>query len=400
MSNESSKDLVVKPAPNITGQMSKNRIMQYTVIALLIITAISAILWWPVTTPTKAQIASFKLSNIWQMSQGAIVVINALIAVGVAVGADALIHALKSSIKLNTWSAAVFGLILTLSYTLGVPSLGSAASGPMPLNFLTAPYTFAYIAVMSLVGLVIFKKLVGLTGRKFVNPAAAAQFIVLLPFISTILLVKDHAASITAGGLGVPSLAGPLGLGTGPDFSPIAHNGAASFGTYLISCFSNPNLKAPATTNTNLLSLMVLAKYHAWTGGASALAVILVAIGFYVIARKYIKWKVPLAYFASIVVLSLIMSAAYGDSGVQVRLMFELFIGSSIFMALFMATDPATTPLTGTGQIIFGVGLAILTVLIQASMNFFGGALLALLIMNLTVPLLDRVGIHKPFGRR
>jgi len=64
-----------------------------------------------------------------------------------------------------------------------------------------------------------------------------------------------------------------------------------------------------------------------------------------------------------------------------------------------MATDPATTPYTRTGQIIFGVGLGVLTVLIQVYMNFFGGALLALLIMNLTVPFLDRIGIHKPFGR-
>ena len=54
------------------------------------------------------------------------------------------------------------------------------------------------------------------------NPAAAAQFIVLLPFISSILLVKDHFASFTAGGLGVPSLAGPIGLGTALKFSPIA----------------------------------------------------------------------------------------------------------------------------------------------------------------------------------
>ena len=258
---------------------------------------------------------------------------------------------------------------------------------------------FVYVALISIVGLVVFKKIVGLSGRKWVNPAAAAQFIVLLPFISSILLVKDHFASVTAGGLGVPSLAGPLGLGNAK-FAPVAGNGAASFGYYLISCFSNPVKAAPAVTMNNLTSLMVLDKFHGWTGGASSLAVILVGIGFYVVARKYIKWKIPLAYFISIVVLSLILSTAYGDQGVQVRLLFELFIGSSIFLAFFMATDPASTPLTGTGQIIFGVGLAVLTVLIQASMNFFGGSLLALLIMNLTVPLLDRVGIHKPFGRR
>ena len=397
MSKEPPQELVVKPAPNITSTMSKNRLMQYTLVALLIITVVSIILWWPVTTPTKTQITALKLTGVWQMSLGLIVVINALIAVGVAVAADALIHALRPTSKLNIWSAAVFGLIVTCSYTLGVPPMASA--DPMPIDFLTAPMAFVYIALISLVGLIVFKKLVGLTGRKWVNPAAAAQFIVLLPFISSILLVKDHFASVSAGGLGVPSLAGPIGLGNAK-FAPIAGNGAASFGYYLISCFSNPVKITPAVTMNNLLSIMVLTKYHAWTGGASSLAVILVGLGFYVVASKYIKWKIPLTYFISIVVLSLIMSTAYGDSGVQVRLLFELFIGSSIFMAFFMATDPASTPLTGTGQIIFGVGLAVLTVLIQASMNFFGGSLVALLIMNLTVPLLDRVGIHKPFGRR
>jgi electron transport complex protein RnfD len=93
------------------------------------------------------------------------------------------------------------------------------------------------------------------------------------------------------------------------------------------------------------------------------------------------------------------MSTVYADSDFVTRLLFEVFIGSSIFLGFFMATDPATTPLTSIGQIIFGVGLGILTVLIQTYMNFFGGSLLALLIMNLTVPLLDRVGVHKPFGR-
>ena len=61
-----------------------------------------------------------------------------------------------------------------------------------------------------------------------------------------------------------------------------------------------------------------------------------------------------------------------------------------------MATDPATTPLTHIGQIIFGVGLGILTVLIQTYMGFFGGSILALVIMNLTSPWLDKVGKMRP----
>ena len=61
----------------------------------------------------------------------------------------------------------------------------------------------------------------------------------------------------------------------------------------------------------------------------------------------------------------IILSHLRWRSDFLVRLMFELFIGSSIFLAFFMATDPATTPLTYTGQIIFGVGVAVITVLLQ-----------------------------------
>jgi ferredoxin len=93
--------------------------------------------------------------------------------------------------------------------------------------------------------------------------------------------------------------------------------------------------------------------------------------------------------------MSLLMTAGYGGDA-ALRLMFELFIGSSIFLAFFMATDPASTPLTYAGQGIFGVGLAIITVLLQTYANFFGGSIVALLIMNLTSPWLDKVGRLKP----
>lgn len=390
MSKETPQDLIVKSAPHITGPMSKNRLMQYTFVALLVITAITAILWWSTPSPTNTQIDTLKLTNVWQMPLGLVVVINALIAIGIAVGTDALLHKVASDSQLNIWSSAVFGLIVTLSYSLGVPSMAQAAD-VMPIDTLTAPNAFLYIAIISLLGLVVFKKIQGIGGRKYVNPAAAAKFLVLLPFIGSVFLAKDHYAAFTAGGLGVPSLAGAIGGGS----APVGNNGVASFATYLQGCYSNP----AGTSLSDVNTLMILEKFHGWTGGASAIAVIVVGIALFVLARKYIKWRVTVAYFISIFALSIIMSVMFADSDMITRLLFEVFVGSSIFLGFFMATDPATTPFTGTGQIIFGVGLAILTVLIQTYMNFFGGALLALLIMNLTVPLLDRVGIHKPFGR-
>lgn len=370
--------------------------MLYTFVALLIITVVTAVLWWPVTTPTDTQIQALKNAgvtlNVMQMSLGLIVVINALIAVGLSVGIDALIHKATADSELNTMSAAVFGLIVTLSYSLGVPTM--ALGGDVtPIDSLSAPGAFLYVAAISVIGLVIFKKLAGLAGRKYVNPAATAKFIVLLPFIASILLAKEHFASILQGGLSVPSLAGPIGWGVPPTFASIAGNGAASFDTYLQGCYANP-----MTGVGDVNQLMILDKFHGWTGGASSIAVIIVGVALILLARNYFKWRITATYFTSIVVMSLIMSTVYGGD-YWIRILFEVFIGSSIFLGFFMATDPATTPYTGTGQIIFGVGLGVLTVLIQSYMNFFGGSLLALIIMNLTVPLLDRVGIHKPFGR-
>jgi electron transport complex protein RnfD len=265
------------------------------------------------------------------------------------------------------------------------------ATDMMPVDTLTAPGAFLYVALISLIGLVVFKKLQGLAGRKFVNPAAAAKFIVLLPFIFSVFLAKDHFAAFEAGGLGVPNLAGPLGGGA----APIGTNGVASFLTYLQGCYLNPS----STATPDIYSLMILDKFHGWTGGACGLAVIIIGIAFFLVARKYVKWRITLTYFVAIAILSVIMSTVYADTDLMLRLLFEIFIGSSIFLGFFMATDPATTPFTNFGQILFGVGLAVLTVLIQTYMNFFGGSLLALLIMNLTVPLIDKINIRKPFGR-
>jgi electron transport complex protein RnfD len=393
MSNESSNELVVNPAPHITGAMSKTRIMQYTLAALLIITIVTTALWWSVPSPTNTQLETYPtLTNVWQMPLGSILLINALIAMGVAVGIDLLFSKIVSDSELNIWSSAVFGLIVALSYSLGVPSMAMGAD-PIPVATFTAPTAFMYVALISLIGQVVFKKIQGsIAGRKLVNPAAAAKIVLLLPLIGSVLLPKEHYAGFEAGGLGMPLLSGPIGGGE----AAVGTNGMASFSSYLQSCYNNPTLTNP----TDLNALMILDKFHGWPGGASSLLVIIVGIALFALGYKYFKWKVTAAYFVSIVIMSLLMSTIYGDIDLVTRLLFTVFIGSSIFLGFFMATDPATTPFSGTGQIIFGVGLGILTVLIQTYMNFFGGSILALIIMNLTVPLIDRIRIGKPFGRK
>jgi electron transport complex protein RnfD len=277
-------------------------------------------------------------------------------------------------------SAAVFGLIVALSYSLGVPTLRSAELLP-----LQAPDAFFYVALISAIGMLLFKKLQGLAGRKFVNPAAAAKLLVLFPFLNTLLLVKDHVTLETMGTtIEVPRLAGPIG-------NAIFGNQLASFGSYVQACFAAPT----TTTYPSVEWLLMVEKFHGWVGGASSIAVIIVGAALFIAARRYIKWRITLAYLVTVAVMAALVTAVYGGEALM-RIEFELFIGSSIFLAFFMATDPASTPLTYIGQIIFGAGLGVLTVLIQTYMNFFGGSILALVIMNLTSPMLDKVGKRRP----
>ncbi len=358
--------------------MTKDKLMTYTFVALLVLTIVDAVIL------SRASVESWNL--------GITVAIISVIAVGVAVGVDALLYKVTSDSPLNTMSAAVFGLIVALSYSLGVPAFVQE-SDLIPKELLSAPAAFLYVALISLIGLVLFKKLQGLAGRKYVNPAAAAKLVVLLPFVTTALLAKDHFASVDSGGLSLPLLSGPIG------HTVIGNNGlvfnndfvSTSFASYMQGCYSLPG----TLPYTDFNWLMIVEKFHGWVGGASSLAVIIIGLALFIIARRYIKWRITLAYFVSVALMALLLTVVYGGD-LDVRLLFSVFIGSSIFLGFFMATDPASTPLTYTGQVIFGAGLGILTVLIQTYMNFFGGSILALVIMNLFSPMLDKVGKLKP----
>jgi len=349
--------------------MTKDKLMTYTFIALLILVGVS------------------------YLSFGITPLIAAAIAVLVAVGIDVLISKTAADSQLNIMSAAVFGLIVALSYSLGLPAMYT--TDVLPLQ---APSAYLYVAAISAVGVTLFKKLQGMAGRKYVNPAAAAKLLVLLPFLDTMLLAKDHlwdprwlSDPSTASGLGVPALTGPIG------YSIIGNNGLQAFAVYLVGHYINPVVAVPATiTQSDVLSLLVLQKWHGWVGGVSSIAVIVVGVALFVVCRRYIKWRITTAYLATVALFALALSYAFADGDPLLRMFFHLFIGSSIFLAFFMATDPATTPITHMGQLIFGVGLGILTVLIQTYMGFWGGSILALIVMNFTSPMLDKVGKMKP----
>jgi len=346
--------------------MTKSTLMKYTLIALTILTGVSALAW------------------------GLTSILLAAISVAVAVSLDyGLSMVMKAKGPRNTLSAAVFGLIVALSYSLGNPNSFAFGEylGPyytLELIPITAPMAFGYVALISAVGMILFKKLQGMLKRKYVNPAVAAKLLVLLPFAQTILLAPAHPDSVP--------LNGPIGY----SYTEGSNALYAAFGALVNACFGNVQARSELfqVSPTQVFETLTLMKYHGWVGGASSVAVIAVGVGLFLVARKYIKWRITLSYLLAVAVMSLVMFAVYGGDPF-LRLGFELFIGSSIFLAFFMVTDPATTPNTYAGQAVFGVGVGVLTVVIQTLMGFLGGSVLALVIMNFSSSLLDRVGTKR-----
>jgi Na+-translocating ferredoxin:NAD+ oxidoreductase RnfD subunit len=242
--------------------------------------------------------------------------------------------------------------------------------------------------------MVLFKKLQGLKGRKYVNPAAAAKLLVLVFFIGTAAFLPiDH-------NMAMPTLAAPLYYDKGSTAS-----NSIPFGVALQTSYGNKSIYdthgnvVASVSQFDVLWTLLVQKFHGWAGGASSIAVIAVGIALFALCRRYIKWRITTVYLVTVALFALALNFVYGGDPV-LRIAFHLFAGSSIFLAFFMATDPATTPLTYAGQAVFGVGLGLITVLIQVYMNFLGGSILALVLMNLTSPYLDRLGKMKPITER
>jgi coenzyme F420-reducing hydrogenase beta subunit/Na+-translocating ferredoxin:NAD+ oxidoreductase RnfD subunit len=343
---------------SVEAPMTKDLLMKYTFIALCILVAISFI--------------SFGFDSI----------IIAVISVSVAVVCDYLLSLVMGEKgQLNTMSAAVFGLIVTLSYSFGMAP--TMTTEELLILESTGIDKFLYPALISAFGLIVFKKIQGLAGRKYVNPAAIAKLLIIGLLImapSSALMPTDHMEAF--------DLQNRLDARA------------------MLSYYADPNLNPmyPYTYGTpdnplpDILYTMLVQKYHGWIGGVSSIAVIAVGIALFALLRGYIKWRITLAYLITTLLFSIVTGYLYGGDMI-IRILFHLFTGSSIFLAFFMATDPATTPLTHLGQTIFGIGLGVLTVLIQLYMNFLGGSILALIIMNLTSPILDNVGKLRPTGK-
>ena len=233
------------------------------------------------------------------------------------------------------------------------------------------PVTIPYWCVLigDFFAIVIVKQLFGGIGRNLVNPALAARaFLFSWPALMTTWVKPGFANSA------------PL-LAETPN-------------QMLDGMTAATPLAQMAEGQMPVLRELLVGNVGGCIGETS---VILLVIGFaYLLIRRVVNLRIPVAYLGTVAVLT-VLFPQNGANNLQWMLC-QLCSGGLVLGALFMATDYVTSPVTKLGQVIFGIGCGVLTVVIRYFGGYPEGVSYAILIMNCCVVLLDRIGRPKKFG--
>ena len=251
------------------------------------------------------------------------------------------------------WSAAVTGVLLALN----LPP--------------TTPWWVVLIGAAVAIG--VAKMTFGGLGQNVFNPALVGRVFLLISFPT----YMTHWEI-------------PQGL-----FGLDAVTGATPLGVIKEGLMQGGDVAGIMAENGYSYSQMLLANIGGSAGEASAIALL---VGFvYLLVRKVIKPWITLSVLGTVAVVSLIFSLI--DPAQYTGPLFNLLSGGMILGACFMATDYVTSPMSTKGGIVFGGGIGFITLMIRYFGAYPEGMSFAILIMNSTVPLLNRWFHQKKYGR-
>ena len=121
-------------------------------------------------------------------------------------------------------------------------------------------------------------------------------------------------------------------------------------------------------------------------GEVSALAILIGAA--YLLWKKIITWHIPVAFIGTAAAFSCILWLVNPEQYIDP--LTTILTGGIMLGACFMATDMVTSPMAKSGQLIFGVGCGLLTVIIRTWGAYPEGVSFAILLMNSVTPLINR----------
>ena len=258
---------------------------------------------------------------------------------------------MKKPQSVNDLSAVVTGILLAFVCPVNMP--------------------YWMILVGDFFAIVVVKQLFGGIGKNFINPALAGRAALVASYAGT---MSGAWADPKAGWVPLVGTADVVTAAT-----PLAYMKTGDMA---------------GLTSQYSVADMFLGNIGGSLGEVSAL--LLIVGGLYLIWRKVINWQTPVAYIATVAVLTLVFPKGGADN-VQFML-YSIFGGGLMLGAFFMATDYTTSPVTKTGQLIFGIGCGLLTVFIRYFGSYPEGVCYSIMIMNLVVALIDKAVKPSRFG--
>ena len=249
--------------------------------------------------------------------------------------------AMKKQNTVGDLSACITGVLLAFNLPVSIP-IWQAVFG-------------------SAVAIILVKQLFGGLGKNFANPAITARIVMFLAF--SISMTTWNAPG------GFSGILGSHDVMTGA--TPLAMMA-----------------KGDSESLPSILDMFL--GMHGGSLGETCSFALLMG-GSYLLFRGTITWHAPVSFIATVFVFTAIL----GNSPVH-----AIFSGGLFLSAFFMATDYVTTPMTGAGRLIFGVGAGLLTGLFRLYGSYSEGASFAILLMNIVTPYINRLTISKPMGAR
>lgn len=281
------------------------------------------------------------LAGIYYFGTGAIVVSG--IAILSCVAFEWLItkFLLKKEVQIYDCSAILTGMLLGMNLPSSLP--------------------WYMVVIGSLIAIGIGKMSFGGLGNNLFNPALVGRVFLLISF--------------------------PAAMTTWPIPAPLTFDGSVDALT-------------AATPLSDLANFAEMDLFLGNSGGSlgetSAVALLLGLI--YLLATRTITWHIPMSIIATVLVFTGIMHGVNPEEYASPLL--HITSGGILLGSIFMATDYVTSPMTKAGQLIFGVGIGVITVVIRLFGSYPEGVSFAILIMNAVVPLINRYIRPKRFGAK
>ena len=245
-------------------------------------------------------------------------------------------------------------------------------------------------ALAAIFAIALAKHAFGGLGQNVFNPAMVGRTVMLIsfPVVMTVWVAPHPLFSA-----GAPSLMDAIAITFGGHM-PDTISAASALG-YIKTELSRG---IPVTQSmAQMPDLMDMALgYRAGSMGETS-ALLILAGGLFLMAKRIISWHIPVSMMGSLFLIAALfhfIDPARFTSGT-----FHLLSGATFLGAFFIATDYVTSPVSKSGQIIFGIGVGLLTWSIRNFAGYPEGMAFAVLLMNSLTPIIDQYTRPRAFGR-